>query len=161
MPRNPDREAVLKWTEEDLDPMEDIRRATEIILSRAGPKPAADFDRSMARRMLSVLLDILTEDDPVEVAADIPIAPLPRHDYGLTITHNEQRCCYTCVAEWVRGEGADYDWPSPEAKARAIEADEIWTMVWYPVSGVGSQSIAAPTAAELLEFAGEIDRGAP
>jgi chemotaxis protein histidine kinase CheA len=43
MPRNSDREAVLKWTEEeDLDPMEDIRRAIERVKSTmgfVGPRP--------------------------------------------------------------------------------------------------------------------------
>ncbi len=52
-----------------------------------------------------------------------------------------------------------FDWENKEAEARAIAADEIWTLQWYPNTPVGFNSIAAPTLEELLAFASRIEKG--
>lgn len=78
---------------------------------------------------------------------------LPKHDCGLHIEHNTHKSYYQTAAQWVAEVGADYDWNSNEAKQRAIDTDEVWTMTWFPNTPVGSHAVAAPTLQELLEFA--------
>jgi len=89
-------------------------------------------------------------------AADAIVAALPPHKAGLTIEHNPQCVNYETVAAWLENmrEG-EPDWSSPEARQRAIDADDVWVMQWYPYTPVGFNMVAAPTLAELLAFAAE------
>ena len=45
-----------------------------------------------------------------------------------------------------------YAWESEEAKQRAIEMDECWTLQLYPDTPIGFMAIAAPTLEDLLRF---------
>lgn len=76
---------------------------------------------------------------------------LPPHKCELCITHNQHRSYYEKIADFIGGSGAD--WPSEEAKARAIATDEIWTIQWYPDTPISFHLIAAPTLEEALAFA--------
>lgn len=91
-----------------------------------------------------------------ELAAAL-LAILPPHVAGLTIERNPGRTSYETVALWLGGfDGGASDgeprWPSPEARQRAIDTDDVWTARWYPSTPVGFCDAAAPTLAELLEL---------
>lgn len=88
-------------------------------------------------------------------AADAIVAALPPHFSGLTIEHNPHRASYMMAAEWLAAVGEEPDWRTPEAMARAVAAEDFWTMRWHPDTPVGSLYIAAPTLAELLAYAAE------
>lgn len=77
---------------------------------------------------------------------------LPPDKCGLTLEHNSARSYYQTVGQSLE-EQDEWDWPSIEARQRAIDTNEIWTLVWFPETAVGSYSIAAPTLEELLSFA--------
>jgi len=77
----------------------------------------------------------------------------PDHKAGLMLMHNEHRGYYESADEWMKDNEEIYEWPSDDAKKKAIETDSIWTLTWYPATPVGSYSIAAPTLEELLQFA--------
>lgn len=91
--------------------------------------------------------------DTLPAAADAVVAALPPHFSGLTIEHNPHRANYETVAAW--SDDRRPDWSSPEARQRAVDADDVWFMQWYPDNPVGFFSAAAPTLAELLAFAKE------
>jgi len=74
---------------------------------------------------------------------------------GLCIEHNEHKSLYEIISIWIY-ENTCYNWKNEEAKQRAIETDEVWTMQWHPDSPVSFHSLAAPTFDELLELANSI-----
>jgi hypothetical protein len=83
---------------------------------------------------------------------------LPQHACSLTLEHNRHKDYYQSASEWWTEElarhGEDaWNWPSDEARQRAIDTDEVWLLQWYPHTPIGSYSIAAPTLAELLAHA--------
>lgn len=87
-------------------------------------------------------------------------AALPRHKAGLKIEHNPHHADYVTVAGWIEArhlisDDSEPDWPSPEARQRAIDTNDVWVMLWYPDTLVGHMEAAAPTLAELLAFAAE------
>lgn len=74
---------------------------------------------------------------------------LPAHKCGLELAHNDHKNVYETAADWI--DSNDWcDWESEDAKQRAIDTDEIWTLQWYPETPVGFCAVAAPTLAELL-----------
>lgn len=78
---------------------------------------------------------------------------LPAHDCELTLTHNSHKSYYETAAQWLESLSAEmYDWKDEDAKRRAIETNEIWTLQWYPNTPIGFHSVAAPTLRELLEL---------
>lgn len=81
---------------------------------------------------------------------------LPKHKASLTICHNDHKDIYESAEQWiVNNEWCD--WKNDEDKQRAIATDSIWTIQWYPDTPVGFIAIAAPTLAELLEWANSED----
>lgn len=79
---------------------------------------------------------------------------LPSHACSLTLEHNEHKNSYQTVAEYLAHIDGDlYDWPSNEEKQKAIDANELWTLQWYPRTPVSFIAVAAATLETLLEFA--------
>jgi hypothetical protein len=87
------------------------------------------------------------------------VLSLPEHKAGLQIDHNINRSYYETVekhlynADGVNDPDEAYDWPSPEDKQKAIDDNEMWSMIWYPHTPVGSHHIASSTLFGLLEMA--------
>lgn len=77
----------------------------------------------------------------------------PPHKCGLHLGHNEHRNYYQTVPQWLENYGEHFDWASDEARQRAIDTGEVWTLQWYPETPIGFQAVAAPTLEELLAFA--------
>jgi len=75
----------------------------------------------------------------------------PKHECSLTLQHNAHKDYHQPLAEYIE-ENDWFDWISDDAKQRALEANEIWTLHWYPSTPIGSHAVAAPTLHELLEF---------
>lgn len=94
------------------------------------------------------------------VACSALLALLPKHKYGLFLTHNEHRDYYEKADDYIR-EGCERPaqtvWKDDEAKQRAIATDEIWELQWYPDTPIGFYHVAAPTLHELLELAKTCD----
>nr|DAF93438.1 MAG TPA: hypothetical protein [Myoviridae sp. ctshb19] len=82
---------------------------------------------------------------------------LPRHKCSLTITHNDHKDYHRTLAQEIELYGDDNNWPSDEAKQRAIDTDEIWVIHWYPDTPIGSYRVAAPTLEEALAFANSVN----
>jgi len=85
-----------------------------------------------------------------------PLLNLPPHKCDLTITHNEHRSFYQTVEQRLKeiaGFGMDVNWETSEMRARAIEADEMWEMRWYPDTPMSYIAVSAPTLPDLLRFA--------
>lgn len=92
-------------------------------------------------------------DAELTAVADALLDALPPHDAGLILEHNPGRGRYQTVAAWLSDRplhSGEPDWPSPEARRRAIDADDVWVLRWSPDTAVGSYEVAAPTLAELL-----------
>lgn len=71
---------------------------------------------------------------------------------NLTISFNEHSDSYLTAEKAV--EYGDYDrvqWVSDEEKLRAIEANSVWMLQWYPDTPIGSHTIAASTLAACLD----------
>lgn len=80
----------------------------------------------------------------------------PEHDCALHLVHNEHKSYYQTVAEWIADcESRDFywDWVSDEQKAKAIAANDCWTLQWYPRTPIGSHCLAACDLEVLLEAA--------
>ena len=76
----------------------------------------------------------------------------PKHNCGLHLNHNDHKNVYEKAEQWIVDN--DWcDWENEEAKQRAIDTDEIWTLQWYPDTPVGFCALAAPTFEELLKLA--------
>lgn len=138
-----------------------------------------ESERSAARLRVAKVLDRLEIGVPRGVAAtelldkviDAAQAPqhyvpdglvrrLPPHACELTITHNPHRTDYATVEKYLalceeRGNGYDDSELTPEDRAKAIEADELWVVQWYPDTPVGSCVVAAATLERALERASE------
>lgn len=81
-----------------------------------------------------------------------PAILLPRHKCSLFLEHNPHNLYCATVAQYLEDLG-DLDWGNDEAKARAIETNELWTLQWYPDTPVGFHQVAAPTLNEVLALA--------
>lgn len=81
---------------------------------------------------------------------------LPEHKCGLFLQHNEHRDYYQSVSKWVE-ENDRFSWKDEDSLQRAIQADEVWTLQWYPDTPIGFFAVAAPTLEELLAFANAED----
>lgn len=79
---------------------------------------------------------------------------LPKHNCGLYLTHNAHKDVYDTAEQWIADNDL-YEWKDDDAKARAIETDSIWTLLWYSHTSVGFCAVAAPTLTELLALANE------
>lgn len=84
---------------------------------------------------------------------------LPEHKCSLSIENNENRNYYESVEEYISRVSSEdfYEFSSPEAKAKCIETDELWTMQWYPDTPTVSKAIAAPTLLDVLLFEASLD----
>jgi hypothetical protein len=80
----------------------------------------------------------------------------PEHKCSLTLTHNPQRDEYMTAAQYIAEDDTrecPFDWVSPEQKQKAIDTDEIWELMWYPITPIGSHMLAAADLEVLLERA--------
>ena len=86
----------------------------------------------------------------------------PPHKAGLYLTHNAHKDGYQTVRQWwdeyigAVGQYDESDWVSPEQFAKAMEANEVWTLHWYPDTPVGFHKIFAADFDALLKRAHEI-----
>jgi hypothetical protein len=76
----------------------------------------------------------------------------PAHKCGLSLEHNQHRNYYESVELWLTN-NTWCDWENDEAKQRAIDTDEVWSLQWYPDTPVGFRAVAAPTLDECLRLA--------
>lgn len=80
----------------------------------------------------------------------------PKHAASLTLTHNEHKSYYQTVAQSIEMGDHGYSddcWVSQEQKQKAIEADDCWTLQWYPNTPVGFCLLTAADLSALLEAA--------
>lgn len=88
--------------------------------------------------------------DEQAILTDFPRL-LPRHKCGLHLEHNAHKNTYESAEQWI-ADNDWCDWENEDAKQRAIDTDEIWTLQWYPDTPVGFYALAAPTLAELFKL---------
>lgn len=90
----------------------------------------------------------------------------PAHKGSLSLTHNEHKSLYQAAEEWLTdNEYSPTDpsgpgwlrWTSPEERQKAIDADSIWTLHWYPETPVGFYTISASDLDTLLEASRNLD----
>lgn len=82
----------------------------------------------------------------------------PKHEAGLTLSHNQHKNVYQTVAEALAsGYYEDDDWVSDEQKQKAIETNECWAIDWHPDTPVGSYSFCAADLDVLLKAACEVE----
>jgi hypothetical protein len=82
----------------------------------------------------------------------------PKHDAALHLEHNEHKSCYDEIGQFIVDNRLDDCFESPEAMQRAIDADSLWVLHWYPATPIGFYRIAAPTLEELLATAERIEQ---
>lgn len=90
---------------------------------------------------------------PVVIEPDWPL-----HKCEMTLTHNEHRNSYQTAAQYL-----DHEWPhllfrDRAARQRCVDTDELWCLQWYPDTPVGYFAIAAPTFAEVMAWAADIQK---
>lgn len=90
----------------------------------------------------------MTESELAEALLDM----LPPHACGFYLTHNEHRDYYESVEQWdeLRGNG---DWVSEEERAKAIAADELWEIQWYPSTPIGFFRVLGSSLTAVLAAA--------
>jgi len=83
----------------------------------------------------------------------------PAHRAELHLDHNDHKNAYESAEHWIVENGETYAWQDDEAKQRAIDTDEIWTLQWYPNTPIGFFAVAAPTLDEVLALAKAVEKG--
>jgi hypothetical protein len=68
----------------------------------------------------------------------------PKHEAGLSLTHNEHHTYYETVEQYIFNREAvgPLDWVDDTHRARAIAEDSLWILQWYPNTPVGFNQIA-------------------
>lgn len=82
----------------------------------------------------------------------------PKH-INLVIEHNPHKLNYQSVEQYLsylKDLDAERDFPSEASKQEAINQNELWEMVWYPETPVGSYMIAAHSLDVLLAFSKKV-----
>ena len=74
------------------------------------------------------------------------------------ISHNDHKTVYMSAEPWI-SENLE-DWRDNASRQCAIEADEIWTLQWYPATPIGFYTASAPTLEECITWALEIEANA-
>lgn len=93
----------------------------------------------------------MTTDKAREIAAGLSEA-LPRHEAGLSLTHNEHKNYHYTAQQEIESNPDYYDdesFPSGE-REKCIAANELWTLQWYPDTPVGFNVIHASTLEAIL-----------
>jgi hypothetical protein len=80
---------------------------------------------------------------------------LPECKCGLHLSHNEHRDVYETIEEFYDAD----DFISPEEWNKAVAADNVWVLHWYPNTPIGFIRIAASTLDALEAKVKEIDHG--
>jgi hypothetical protein len=83
-------------------------------------------------------------------------AALPAHEITLTITHNQHRCYYESVRDYLTSPHSQIepsDFIDREDYDRCLAGDELWEICWYPNTPVGSNSAYGSTLAIALAVA--------
>lgn len=75
---------------------------------------------------------------------------LPPHKASLILTHNDHTTNYETVKEW--SDRTDPGWISEEQKRKAIDANDVWEIQWYPETPVGFYVAAAHDLGALLDY---------
>lgn len=83
----------------------------------------------------------------------------PKHSCGLSLTHNQHKDYYQTLIEYLSDENVQSNFKDATAKQRAIDADEIWELQWYPNTPIGFYCVSAPTLEEVLAYALEVESG--
>lgn len=91
-------------------------------------------------------------------------ALFPRHDCGLYLTHNEHIDSYRTVQQEYESLPACTDfeecWVDEEQKRKALEAQDVWCLQWYPDTPGGSYTLLAHDLDVLLARAREVQAAA-
>ena len=79
----------------------------------------------------------------------------PQHKGSLTLTHNGHKDYYEAVESYERSSFPEspIGWVSEEQRRKAIEADDVWVLQWYPETPIGFVRLAACDLSALLEAA--------
>lgn len=56
----------------------------------------------------------------------------PKHKGSLYLIHNDHKSENMLVEELYDDEDFSEDWVSAEQKAKAIETQEVWSLLWHP-----------------------------
>lgn len=83
----------------------------------------------------------------------------PKHKASMEINHNLHKTYYEPIEYYLinKYETHFINWQSEEDKTEAIKNDELWEMVWYPNTPVGSISILASSFEKLIEYALQVE----
>lgn len=77
----------------------------------------------------------------------------PRHAASLHLTHNQHKSYHETVEQWM-SDGVDWgDWVSAEQKEKAVAADSVWSLQWYPDTPIGFHTLLACDLDVLLAAA--------
>mgnify|MGYP001558436197 CR=1 FL=1 len=74
----------------------------------------------------------------------------PEHKASLSLTHNQHKAYYEPIADYIMRID-EHEWVSLEERDRALAADEIWELQWYPETPVGSYLLCGSTLEAVME----------
>ncbi len=80
----------------------------------------------------------------------------PDHKASMSLTHNQHLDYYLTVQQSIDDDDHGYkksDWVNEEQMQKAIDANECWTIQWYPNSPVGFCILSAYDLDVLLDEA--------
>lgn len=87
----------------------------------------------------------------------------PEHKCSLSLEHNPHRSYHQTVAQWERDlqsasnqddvEPLVVGWVDLDQRQRALAADDVWVLQWYPHTPVGSYRLIAHDLDVLLDTA--------
>jgi hypothetical protein len=82
----------------------------------------------------------------------------PAHAASLHIEHNPHKAYYSKIEDEEDPNGGCFAnaWVSPEQRAKAIAADSVWVVQWYPNTPVGSYKLCGADLDVVLAAAREV-----
>jgi len=76
----------------------------------------------------------------------------PKHDISLSLTHNEYKGYYETIEHAVGSTYCKDDWISHEQFQKSIDTGEVWELIWYPDTPIGSYRCIAADLDVLMEY---------
>lgn len=84
---------------------------------------------------------------------------LPAHKCELILTHNSHKSIYQNLSEYIADNELRSSFVLEGEYQKALEADSIWELQWYPNTPVGSYLVCASTLEACIESALKVEEG--
>ncbi len=136
-------------------PMRDIPEEFLRAMAQEGIISNADYSNEIRERnkATTVCLDDGAKGMSSQTLAGMIINALPaRHGFGLSLRHNPHFGYHESVGEYLNSHDGyeQSEWISEQDYQKSLATGELWELIWYPDSPVGSYTIRGATLEAIL-----------